>query len=284
MGKKEQLYVSSIDTKSLTNKDILKLAQIEKDLWAYWIGEYVKCENCWKINSKNDIFWEKFSEIKKESVTKLEELLWDSIRCSNCNSQKTYFIYDEYEYSKDIKERLFESKASFISLLYNQDEIIGFMDGYIDSLKKIYKREFVFHYWEEWFLNLKRELENVKTVKDLDNLMVIAWAWTIEKYISLGNLLKLIDQYSLVVDKKFYNNTWIIELDEWSSVHWIFHVLGFKKVEMDVGLLKDKSENYNSWIYYMENMVESYLKEFLNLWIKKFLKNYKEKMKEVLKK
>jgi len=280
MRKREKLYTTSVKTSNLTNWDILQLARIEKDLWAYWIWEYVKCNNCWQINSKNDIFWEKFHDLRKESVTRLEELIWDSIKCKNCNSDKTFFIYDEYEYSNDIKERLFESKASFISLLYQDKELVGFMDWYIEEIGKIYQREFIFHYWEEWFIEFKN---NLKKLGKLDDLMVIAWAGTLEKYINLWNLLKLIDQYSIVVDKRFYKNTWIIELDEWSSVHWIFHSLWFKKLEMNSDLLINKSETYNSWIYYMENMVEDYLKNFLDLWIKIFLKNYKEKMKEVLK-
>jgi len=280
MRKREKLYTTSVKTSNLTNWDILQLARIEKDLWAYWIWEYVKCDNCWQINSKNDIFWEKFHDLRKESVTRLEELIWDSIKCKNCNSDKTFFIYDEYEYSNDIKERLFESKASFISLLYQDKELVGFMDWYIEEIGKIYQREFIFHYWEEWFIEFKN---NLKKLGKLDDLMVIAWAGTLEKYINLWNLLKLIDQYSIVVDKRFYKNTWIIELDEWSSVHWIFHSLWFKKLEMNSNLLINKSETYNSWIYYMENMVEDYLKNFLDLWIKNFLKNYKEKMKEVLK-
>ena len=280
MKKVENMYTTSVKTTDLTDKDILKLAQIEKDLWAYWIWEYVKCNNCWKINSKNDIFWEKFYDLRKESVTKLEELIWDSLQCKNCKSSNTYFIYDEYEYSKDIKKRLFQSKASYISLLYDKENLVGFMDWYIDDLEKIYNREFIFHYGNDWFWELKSELQNITNINEL---MVIAWAWTLEKYINLWNLLKLIDKYSLVVDKKYYNNTWIIELDEGSSVHWIFHALWFKKVNIDTNLIKEKSDDYNSWIYYMENMVEDYLKDFLNLWIRNFLKNYKEKMKEVLK-
>lgn len=89
------VLVERIETDKISKNQLFEMWKIQKDMWAFWLWEYVKCNCCNEIHSKNDIFWHLSSEIRRESVTKLEEIyLWDSIICKNCDSTNTKFLYD----------------------------------------------------------------------------------------------------------------------------------------------------------------------------------------------
>lgn len=45
------------EERKICEQDLLKIHEIEQDMWAEWIWEYLKCDWCWEIFSKKDIYW-----------------------------------------------------------------------------------------------------------------------------------------------------------------------------------------------------------------------------------
>lgn len=284
--KKENMFIEGMNPLDLSQNELRQIAEVEKDLWAHGIWEYVKCKNCWLIHSKDDIFWHVASEIKTESVTKLEEIIGlDSINCNICEND-TEFIYDIDENLVDIKKRLFESKISFLTLLRNLDngDIHGFMDWYIDKLSNIFNREFSSHYEQVWYDGVKKSLESTLWFEIPQELFTISSIWTNEKNKSLNNFLNLIRDFVLCIPEKHLDTLWIVEFNTWSNIHALYHVPWFKKIELidwAKSLVANKSSTYNSDLYYLPNMIKE-CREHYSYPIKQFIRLYWRKMKEVL--
>jgi len=182
--KNNYIFVELIDTKKLSINEITEIAMIEKDLWAHWIWEYVQCNNCWRVHSKNDIYWHLLDEIRLESVSKIEDILsLDSIKCKTCNSD-TKFMYDIWTNIEEIKKRLFDTKISFMSILRNENnwEIHWFMDWYIDDFSTIYKNELIYHYDNIWLKNIFNIVDVFFKWELEKNLFTISSIGTEEKY------------------------------------------------------------------------------------------------------
>ena len=280
----ERFIIENRDVTMLSNNSILEIAKIEKDMWAYWIWEYVKCNNCWNIYSKNDIYKNIELNIRLESVTKIEEILWwDSIKCLNCN-WNTEFIYDIDNNILDIKNRLYNSKKSFISLLLNENdwEINWFLDWYIDSFENIFKREFESHYWNLW-IKFTREFIEKKIWYLLENdLFSFSSMWTNEKYKNFYILFQMIQNFFSSIPDEYNNILWITELDSWKSLNAIYSSMWAQKIWIwSNNQIINKNNNYNSDLFYHENVVLDYKKNF-SLPIREFIKKYKQSMILVL--
>ncbi len=278
--------IESVDLNNISNNELLQVAEVEKDMWAYGIWEYVKCNNCSKIYSKNDIFWYLADDIKKESVTRLEEILaFDSIKCSICSSD-TSFIYDVETNKQEIKKRLFQSKASFLTVLRDtkNNDIHGFMDWYISDFETIYEREFKPHYKQVWINKIKEAFEYELGSNIPKELFTISSIWTDEKYKSLSNFLNLIRSFVINIPENYNTNLWLVEFDTWSNIHSIYHVIWFKKITLDSlskSLIADSSDNYNSDLYFLPNMIKESREKYSQP-IREFIKLHWKKMREVL--
>ncbi len=285
---KMNLHIESVDPKSLWESELKNIVQVEKDMWAYWLGEYVKCNCCWLIHSKNDIFWHLAMDVRMESVTKLEEIIaGDSIRCKKCNAD-TEFIYDENSNIINLKERLYHSKDSFLSLSKNLEnwEILGFMDGYIEEFMVIYERE-LSQYYSEDINELIKDRILKKTWWELPkDILSFSSMWTLEKHRSFFIVFELIKSFFNAVPDNYNEIMWITELDTWSNLHWFHHSMWIVNLE----LIKDEIINdyrinrYNechSDLYIQENVVKKY-KESYNLWVKQFVRKYRSVLNEII--
>ena len=152
---------------------------IEKDIWATWIWEYVKCNYCNEIHSKEDIFWHLPIDIKKKSVDILEELfLSDTINCKKCKSWNTSFIYDLDFNIQNIIDRYKNSVESYLSILHDDEwNFYWFSDWYIDKFKIIYKNELLIYFWED----LYNDLINNWFVDNFINYFCCSSVWILEE-------------------------------------------------------------------------------------------------------
>lgn len=285
---KNSLVIESVDPKTLSSSQLREISEVEKDMWAYGIWEYVICKNCWLIHSKSDIFWHLSSEIRTESVTKLEEIIaWDSIRCNNCNSD-TEFIYDVDKNIIEIEKRLFQSKVSFITILQNQDNwnIYGFMDWYVDDLLKIYERELIFHYSKVWFERIEKLIKN-KIIWDLPNTFFsFSSVWTHEGFKSFYYIFWLIQKFFNSIPDYYNNFLWITELDSGSNLHWFHNSMWIQKLwlsdcDITKKLIENKSSNYNSDLYIQPWVVATYKERYQGS-LKDFIKRNRTLIKEVI--
>ncbi len=274
--------IKSVSIEELSGNNFKEIAEIEKDMWAYWIWEYVKCDNCNSIYSKNDIYWDLEYEIKIKTVTEIENILWnDSILCKKCSSS-TNFIYDIDENLIEIKKRLFESKQSFISILYNNDnwDINWFIDWYVDYFNNIYERELKYHYDIIWKKELKRFIEKNIWNNLPENIFSFSSMWTKEKYKNFYILFEMIKYFFSMIPNSLDNVLWLTELDSWWSLNSIYAVLWAKKIDIN-WIINNTNLNYNSWLFYHKWVVADYKKSF-SLDIRTFLKKYKSSMEKIL--
>lgn len=95
--------------------------------------------------SKEDIFGHLPKEHFSDTVAKImadENII--HVACPDCG-ENTDFIYGPDNVEK-IRKRLKES-VSFLVVCRNEGgELVGYMDGYIDSLSTIFDQELAYHY------------------------------------------------------------------------------------------------------------------------------------------
>jgi len=273
--RKNEIYVESLDTKKLTINEITQIAEVEKDMWAYGIGEYVRCENCWSIHSKDDIYMDLEEDIKIESVTKIEEILWvDSIKCIDCN-WSTDFVYDINKNIDAIKERYLDSD-SYLSVARNVDSnIIWFCDWYIDNLETIYNRFFDFYYPNlgyDWL----RDVLKIELNKNIPNeLLVWTAVWTEEKYKSFYIFYNLMKSFFYSIDK--LKILWISDSVIWTNTEWVYSSLWAKRLWLN----NYNIANYETDIFIHEEVVSKYQSE-LSWDVKSFLKKYWKEMRWII--
>lgn len=270
-----ETIIESVNPKELTNNDLIQIAEVEKDMWAYGIWEYVRCNNCWEIHSKNDIYGHLEHKIKIESVSKIEDILgMDTIKCTKCD-WNTDFVYDIDNNLNDIKERYFKSD-SYLSIAKNNDsKIVWFCDGYIDNIETIYDRFFDFYYpdlWLEWLKSaLKKELD-----KNIPNeLLVWTAVWTEEKYKSFYLFYNLMKSFFYSIEK--LDILWISDSVIWTNTEWVYSALWAKRLFLN----EYNTANYNTDIFIHEEVVWKYQNE-LKWDVKDFLKKYWKQMRWII--
>jgi len=266
------IIIESVDIKKLSNNDFNQIAGVEKDMWASGIWEYIKCNNCWQIHSKEDIFWHLSNEIRTESVVKLEEIfLWDSVQCNDCNSTNTDFIFDINDNINIIMDRYNNSINSFLSLAYDEDwEIIWLSDWYIDNFVNIFNRELSMYYWED----LLNELINNNIFNNNEKYFCWASLWIVEKnrhFITLYNLMK---QMYWWIDSQFNWLTWFAETADSGFMNKLCTKLGSNKVELlnEVKYI-NKNIEYVSHLYYQNWLIGKY-KNYFKWDYRAFVTNY----------
>lgn len=278
------LEISFLEAKNLTPEQLKSVAEVEKDMWAFGIWEYVYCKDCQSIFWKNDIFGNLPEEIRRKSVIFLEEhYLWDSICCKKCKSTNTVFIYGVDRIIEVQKDKYFNSEDSFISLLNSSDwEIVWYCDWYVTDPEKIYNLELEWHYREIGFKAIMDEIK--KKIWDIskDRYFTIGWAWTSEEHKSIVNYLRLIQNFTANTPKKYWDTPAFVELETWSVVCAILNLIWFEKLDLPTELVINKSKDYNSNLYFIDEMVNKACL-FLSEDVREILSNNKNKLRELMK-
>jgi len=272
-----KLWVSSFDTKEISNWDFKKISLIEKDIWATWIWEYVKCNCCDEIYSKEDIFWHLSTDIRKKSVDKLEEIfLWDTINCKKCNSWNTSFIYDIDLNIEYIKDRYKNSVTSCLSILHDDEwNFYWFSDWYVDKFKFIYQRELLTYFWND----LYNDLLNDWLVDKYINYFCCSSVWILEERKNFKYLYYLLKTMYFSIDDKYNDLIWTAEIDNESFIRRLSINLWAKKYLLDSYNRKNKNNNNYSNLYFQDWLIWKY-KELFSYDLREFIsKNFKSTCK-----
>lgn len=267
---KNKIFIEKINTQNISTSTLLEMAKVQKDMWAFWLWEYVRCNCCNKIHSKKDIFWCLSSEIRRQSVDKLEWIfLWDSIKCKECYSTNTEFIHDIDKSISVFRERY--KMESFLVLSYSLDwNIIWFCDWFIGKFMEIYKSELISHYWniEPWFLEEK--IKEKLVISDLDKMINFSSMWTYEDFSNLNYIYDLLRWFFNSINI-WKNIPWITELDKKNSLYKIYQII------WSISLSIDKTYVNNTYYWY-----DSDICVFPWTIIKYFNDNYDVPLKELL--
>lgn len=267
--------IKEIEAKWLSECQLIEMWKVQKDMWAYSLWEYVICNCCNQIHSKNDIFWYLSQEIRRDSVSKLEEIfLWDSIKCKRCNSWNTDFIYDIDKSVSFFIEKY--KQEAFLVLWYNLNwEIVGFMDWYFSYLIDIYNLEISYHY-PNLSINILEELiKNKLSVLSLDRLLSLSSIWTYENNISYTFIFELIRRFFKIVWNKWWT-PWIIELDKRNSIYQIYKIMWSVSLWIDTNISVNTNENYESDLCIFVDPIANFNTNF-DMSFRQFFRKYKIK-------
>jgi len=221
----KELTIESADLEKISNFEINQIFEIEQDTWAYSIWEYVKCNNCWKIHSKKDIFWYLPKDIFFEVVAKIEDIIWiDSIKCLNCWSDCEHIFWKEY--ISDIVDR-YKNQLDSILVLYRETNwnILWFMDWYINNFDTIFEKEY-FYYEQLWKNYIKMLIENLLSEEINWNILMMSALWVKKELTNYDTILKIKKHFFAQISTcktKFDFSTF--ELRLWSLVHEIYQNL-----------------------------------------------------------
>lgn len=261
--------IEFLDPRFLWKNDLKKIAEIEKDMWARSIWEYVKCDFCDKVFSKKDIFWHLSSDIYFKTVSEIEKIMWWNIECLQCWSS-TSFIYDEEEYFDKTTER-YQKGESFMTLFRDQEWIIRwFLDAYIGDIDVVYDRELESYYWKIWKWEIVSKIMECLSWNIPERLLAFASMWMEERYQNFLIVLKMLKKFYFSMEP-WLGELWITELKIWSYLHFLYsHIWAIGLWFANNPLLENRHESVWSDLFIHPNVISDYQRE-LNMPVKQFL-------------
>lgn len=268
-------WFESMDPQKVTDKMLRDIFEIEQDMWARGIGEYLKCINCGELFSKSDIYENNSkiflpNELKVWTVQQIENSLGSPLPdCLLCAGQ-TKHVYDAEEYIPQMEAR-YKRQNSFLTLVKDEVwEIVGFMDGYIASLDEIYTDELRFHFSSY----LIKEICHCFWITPDTQLLTVSSIGTNERNKSLITALKLLKTFFQWIDSKYDNIWWLVESIIWSSTYCIFDLMWSQKMEVREKvhciIWETSNDNYKTDILFQNNVVSDYKNRF-DIWIRDVL-------------
>lgn len=215
MEKTQKTYfVEAIKPNTISKRDLEKIVEIEQDMWSreesFW--EYVKCRECWKIHSKEDMFWELHDHIRMQTVARIEKIIpVSSLVCKECE-WGVKSIFERSEYIEKVAERYFHKHQSFLSVYRDKNnEIRWFFDGFVDTFETIYEYEFAYYYGNIW-KNIIEALVQEKTTTNNKLFLTCHGSWIEEKYRNLFILFEM--------QKNFFEQVW----EDYGDIDAIYEV------------------------------------------------------------
>ena len=261
---KNRFELLQIDT--LSEADIIRIYEIEQDNWAVHLWEYGKCQECNNVLSKKDVFWHLSERIFINTTKSIENIIWKDNILSVCCQAPLEYLFGE-EYIQDIIDRYKNTVQSFLCVYKEQNWIIsGFIDGYMDSLFKIYEREFHMYYWDGGRRSIENIIINEKNI-DTDLLFAQSSICMEGKYANMKVMKGLIYSFFYLLKQNWiYINTGIYEARLWGTIHKLFSFLWW----FPLWIKSIWWENYSSDIFLHVNMTDTVLQyiEFINSWKK----------------
>lgn len=258
---KKNIRVQSLNPRELSQWDFERLNEVTQDMWADGIWEFVQCKSCHTMMSKKDIFWHLEKEIYDETVQKIMWILSiESISCISCNGE-TKFVYG-YEHVKNIRQRLLESEESFLVICENDCwEIVGYEEGYFDSLENIFSRELAYHYEKIWLPEIQKRVQNILWYTP-EKMFVMSSIWFLEKYINFFTLFDVLKYFAQTLPEKYLSTPAITEVDEKNSLHMITNVMWW------ISLWFQETPDWHEQIINTGHWYKSHLKVIPDIWEK----------------
>lgn len=283
-----QNRISALNTRNISKKDLEKIVEVEQDMWAReeWLWEYVRCECCATIFSKEDIFWHLERKLKIKTVWEIERVLW-VLRpiCLNCWEETTP-IFDRNKYIEQVRERYSNTIQSFLSVYRDETwEIRWFFDWYVDNFDSIYWKEFEHYYanfWIEWIKRLIKERFWVDTNWDI---LVSSALWFEESYWTFFNLYNLMRFFYSGVYERCWNINWVYESKIWTNTHAIYEITWARRLwitqdERLIPLLKNNNPKFISDIFVHQEVWRTSV-ESMMIWPKDFIRKHWSFIKQI---
>lgn len=259
------LFWEVINTKTISEEEIMRIHQLEQDAWAHWIEEYLSCSICQKIEWKYERYWTLPSTIQKRTVWTIEKILWEPVIFCNCCAWNMHAIYGK-DYLCSIVDR-YKNTESHVWVLRDEFGIIQwFIDWYISDFSLIYERDFKQYYW--WSISekkLKKYIEKSIGQELPDRILFWTCIALHQRYGSLKNIYKLLKLFfnSLKSDKSLFcisearlgTNMSKIYKKMWAQAIWIWSIIDDSQIlwksewmSHDIFTQQDIVRVYRSWL------------------------------------
>lgn len=282
-------YIEAINPQYIEDRDIHRIWEIEKDMWAQWLWEYVQCTSCGNIDGKYDIYTiENIGyDLIRKTVSEIENILWKPMICCTKCGWESQPIFPE-QYREEISSR-YSFAESFLSVYRDLNgQIHGFMDGYISNFSTIYKREFE-HYYGENSEKVSRRVGELLGINPWDVsswFVCITALWTDEEHASMFTIYALLKSLCSTVALEHPHINAVYESVLWTNTHAIYHACGWQRIRtdtLDLGWVSNTHEWYVSDIFVHKDAPSQFLH---TLWgnLKNFIRWSKGKIEEIVEK
>ena len=251
----------------ISESTLMRIFEIEQDMWARWIWEYLQCTNCDEIFSKDDMFWKKWyaifpTALQKETVMAIEKYLGGRTLQCKCCGWDTKHIYDIDTYLDEIRWR-YNMEDSYLSVARNRDgEVIGFMDWYIATLDEIFENEFKYHFSP----NLLDMLYEKYKAHRQRRMLTVSSIWTDDKNKSLITVFALLREFFSQFDNTYDETAWIVESIIGSSTYSILNIMWAQqaRVGQKKWLILEWTQNpkFTTDILFQEGVIGAYKNHF----------------------
>ncbi len=263
MNAQETIYTNVVDPQSLTTKDLHQIFELEQDMWSRdeWLWEYLSCNDCNKIYSKQDIYNKSTFRDYVLTVAEIEKKHGKVLpKCSECDGEMQHVLARE-EWIEEITERY--AQQSHLIVMKSWEDLIWFMDGYIGSYDRIYEQEFSQHYGKIWKNNIAQLIENTIEWNMPDEMFSCCSMWTREGNMNLIQIYRLLQWFFVNFPALYDQILGISEVRSGGSLDKMYSKLwsqdiGVKEYENQITC----SETYDSRIFVQKSLWSTYKKAF----------------------
>lgn len=275
-------YIETVQGDWLSFYELQQIYELEKDMWSHWLGEYLKCNNCAQIFSKEEVFSDISNSLRYKTVSQIERVLNISTpyKCICCWWENEYIFWSNYV--QDISSR-YEFNPSFLCVFRDtHNNIKWFIDGYISSIDTIYMREFENYYSSFWKAKIIEQIESNLSYSFPEKFLCVTALWVHQEYSSMLII------YSLM--KKFFEDVMlydphicgIYESVLWTNTHSIYEICWWKRINIPYNEIAENTRSDFTWdIFIHENISQSFIEKFWDS-LKNFMKWNLVDMKKIL--
>jgi len=275
-------YITSKNGESLSEDELTELVELERDMWAHGLGEYTKCNNCWNIAGKQEIYGNINQKIYKKTVSEIERILAISSPpcCTKC-AGTTEYIFPE-SYKDEIKSR-HNFETSFLCLYKDfNHRIRWFMSWYMAPLETIYEREF-----EHYYRQIGKDEVCWKIISLLDyeaptEFLCIPALWVNQENISMNIIYQLMKKFFQDVCDYNPDTCGVYESALGTNMHSIYEVCWWRRISLLSGAKWENThQELESDIFVHERIAPVFI-ENLDQDLRSFIRRHGRTMKKIL--
>lgn len=247
--------IESINTQEISNDQIHRIWEIEQDMWARGIWEYVRCNDCGHIHGKDEMFDHLASDIQQLTVKKIFSLLnIQNLECRKC-WWDTKEIYWE-NYIENIQRR-YKWLNSFLSTYQADWEIQWFADSYTASYDEIFHEEFETYYDSIWKQAIKDKIDEILWIQNYDwEFITVSSIGLTQTHSNLMVFFKLLSNLFQSIPDKFNKIPGLIEVDDSNCLSFIYKKLWAKKIDLwNLWEIQNKNPDHHSNLYIIDSPV-----------------------------
>ena len=275
--------IESFNPHNLTDIEFQDILEVNQDMWARWLGEFLECKNCNHISSKADIFLDPKYNLwvyqYKQSVKQImKDLSCTSFDCPHCKNPMDE-IYGT-DYLHEIKSRLLDNE-SYLTLCKFNNKIVWYMDFFSTSLENAYEKDLKRHYNSVWFDEIKKRVTNILWYTPVE-VFCFTSIWLLENHNSFFSVFQLLNISLQSVPDEYNYRPGITEISKNTNLHPIYTLMTGKSLGIaDDPTLSWKIGNKQSWylsdVMIFAHPVETFKTKF-SIGIRQFLKEYWSKL------